>query len=403
MQAWHDAWSDTEGLERAEALFTEAFGGEPDGVWASPGRVNLIGEHTDYNAGLSLPIALPHRTFVAVRRRGDDQAAMVTGMQGDLRWEGAVTGLAPGIEPSWVAYCGGIAYPLRQEGLPVPGFEAAIVSCVPVGAGLSSSAAVECAMGLALGDLSGVPFDTDDAARARLAALAVRAENDVACAPTGGMDQAASLRSCTGHALLLDSADGTIRQVPFALEDNGLALLVIDTRTSHSLADGQYGRRREDCRNAAQLLGVNTLREIADTTAVVDLPLLLDALPQERLRARVRHVITEIDRVREFDQAMLAGCFAEAGRLMNDSHASLRDDYEVSAAELDVVVGAAQHAGALGARMTGGGFGGSAIALVPTDRLETVAERILAAVKTAGTPRPDLYLATAGAPGGRLR
>lgn len=402
MSAWHTAWTDEEGTNRALSLFRETFGGEPDGIWASPGRVNLIGEHTDYNGGLSLPIAIPHRTYIAVRRRNDDAVTMVTGVDGETRWTGTLTDIKPGVRPSWVGYCGGVAWALREDGFDVPGFDAAIASCVPLGAGLSSSASVECAMGLALGGLMDEDFGRDDDARAHLAKLCVRAENEVAGAPTGGLDQAASLRATADHAIVVDSRDGSVQQVPLPLTEHGLALIVIDTRASHSLADGQYGQRRADCHAAAELLGVADLREIAETVDRPRLPEMLASLPTERLRHRVRHVVTEIWRVREFHEAMKAGDVTLAGKLMDASHNSLRDGYEVSAPELDVVVNAARTAGALGARMTGGGFGGSAIALVRAKQAEEVAQAVLAAAREADHPTPELYLASADAPGERL-
>ncbi|MDO5697207.1 MAG: galactokinase [Dermatophilus congolensis] len=410
MGEWQQAWTDEVGVRDAKRLFAEMYGADaqPDGVWASPGRVNLIGEHTDYNGGLCLPIALPHRTYVAARRRDDNRAHIATNMmiRGAITssWSGQVEGIMPGVNipgmDEWESYCGGPAWALREDGVDVPGFELAIASCVPLGAGLSSSAAVECAVGLALGDLAGTPFDTDDASRARLARLCMLAENEIAGAPTGGMDQAASLRSKAGHALLLDCLDGSIEHVPFDLDAAGLELLVIDTRASHSLADGQYGQRRASCEAAAATLGVATLREIADGEEPLDS--VLGRLSDRYERRRVRHVVNEIRRVREFVAAASAGDWDEAGRLMNASHASLSFDYDVSCIELDTVVAAAQAAGALGARMTGGGFGGSAIALVRPEQREAVAEAVLRACADAGLATPVLHLATPSAPGERV-
>lgn len=396
MDDGQQAWSNEEGARRVRELFARTFGRAPDGVWASPGRVNLIGEHTDYNGGLCLPIALPHRTFVAASRRDDGGARMVSDLDESQVWEGRLDDIAPGGVNGWVAYCGGPAWALREEGVAVPGFDAAVVSCVPLGAGLSSSAAIECAVGLALADLAGAPLDGDDAARARLAALCVRAENEVAGAPTGGMDQAASLRSRAGHALLLDCLDGSIRQVPFDLAAAGLELLVIDTRASHTLADGQYGARRASCEAAATRLGIGTLREVTDLDAA------LAALDDDVTRARMRHVVTEIARVVAFVDRAEAGDWTAAGVLMNDSHNSLRDDYEVSCVELDSAVDAARAAGALGARMTGGGFGGSAIALVRAPDADAVGRAVLAAADEAGLVAPIIHMAVPSAPGARL-
>lgn len=394
------AWTPEEGLDAARAAFRAAFSTEPDEVWASPGRVNLIGEHTDYNGGLCLPIALPHRTYVAASRRDDDQVRMTTTLaDADSRpeqWTGTLSDIRPGGVEGWAAYAAGPAWSLRNAGIAVPGTDLAIASCVPLGAGLSSSAALECATGLAFSSLAGTPLDGDDAQRAQLAELCVEAENEVAGAPTGGMDQAASLRTRAGHALLLDCLDGSIRQVPLDLEHAGLRLLVIDTRASHSLTDGQYGERRSACEAAAAQLGVVTLREVNDLDSA------LARLDDEVARRRVRHVVTEIQRVLDVVAAAEADDWPTVGGLMNASHVSLRDDYEVSCIELDVAVEAAVGAGALGARMTGGGFGGSAIALVRTDDVDRVADAVLAAATSHDLVEPEVHVVAPAGPGQRL-
>lgn len=390
------AWSDSEGAERVRALFRETLGGEPDGVWASPGRVNLIGEHVDYNGGPCLPIALPHRTFVAARRTDASEVRLVSAQDPSDVWTGDLADLAPGRATGWIAYAGGPAWALAADGLAPGGFEAAIDSCVPTGAGLSSSAALECAVALALDDVYGLGQAADDAGRARLAAACVRAENEVAGAPTGGMDQAASLRTVAGHALLLDTLDLGVHQIPFDLTPLGLSLLVIDTRARHALVDGQYASRRAACEAAAAALGVDKLGRITDTAAA------LAALPDPTTRRRVRHVLTEIGRTKEVARLLTKGRIREAGPLLDASHASLRDDYEVSCVELDVAVDAARAAGALGARMTGGGFGGSAIALVEDSRAGTVADAVAAAFADHDFTPPRFLLAHAGAPGGRV-
>lgn len=397
------AWSTDEGIARATKLFTEAFGHEPDGVWASPGRVNVIGEHVDYNGGLCLPIALPHRTYVAASRRDDQQVRMVTDFAAEQPWQGSLDELGPGLLEGWSAYAGGPVWALRQDGVEVPGLELAITSCVPVGAGLSSSAAIECAVVLAARELAGGSTEVDAAERGHLAGLCMRAENEVAMAPTGGLDQAASVRTQEGQALLLDCAADSVQQVPFDLTSHGLCLLVADSRASHSLGDGQYGNRRAACDRAAGILGVASLRETADATSPERLDEVLATLPDEELRKRVRHVLTEIWRVEDLVQAMQQGDFERAGELMTASHASLRDDYQVSVREIDVLVEAALAAGALGARITGGGFGGSIVALVRADEVEQVAEALLQATREAGTPEPQPYLAVAAAPGQRMR
>ncbi|HLT85171.1 MAG TPA: galactokinase [Phototrophicaceae bacterium] len=406
MTALLPAWDDAQGAARARTLLAEAFGpGDDDGVWAAPGRVNLIGEHTDYNGGLCLPVALPHRTFVAVRRRSDRTVRLVSGQEGETRTVD-LDGVGPvgtaGEVTGWPAYVVGVAWAMVAEGLlpaeRATGFDVAVDSCVPYGAGLSSSAALESSVAIALDELWGLGLAADDAGRARLAAACIRAENEIAGAPTGGMDQSASLRAQEGHALLLDCRDGVTRQVPFDLAAAGLELLVMDTRAPHALVDGQYAQRRDSCERAARELGVATLRE------VTDLPAALDALTDPVARRRVRHVVTEIARVERFVDVLAGGSSGvqELGELMAASHASLRDDYEVSSPELDVAVEAAAGAGAVGARMTGGGFGGSAIALVPAGSAPQVTAAVEEAFRAAGFGAPAFLLAPASAPAARV-
>jgi len=389
MTTWVHAWDTTTGDERARAAFVAAYGVEPDGVWSAPGRVNLIGEHTDYNGGLCLPVALAHRTYAAVRRRGDSTARLVSAWDAAAARTLDLDAVAPGTVDGWTAYVAGVAWALRERGLRVAGFDVAVDSCVPVGSGLSSSAALSCSTALALDTLHGLAQD-----RAALAADCVRAENEVAGAPTGGMDQAAALRTTPGHALLLDCRDESVRHVPFDPAAAGLALLVVDTRAEHALVDGQYARRRATCEEAARLLGVPTLRDLTGSPGDAEraLATLADGTADGDLRVRrVRHVLSEIARVEAFVALLDAGRLRETGPLLDASHASLRDDYEVSCRELDVAVEAARAAGALGARMTGGGFGGSAIALVEAEAVGTVAEAVDAAFARAGL-RPPAFV-----------
>ncbi len=402
---WLESWSTEEGAHRVEMLFAEVFddGDAPDGVWSAPGRVNLIGEHTDYNAGLCLPTALPHRTYVALRRRDDDVVRLVSAQAPGQEWTTRLADVAPGAVSGWGSYVAGVAWALAQAGHAVPGFDAVVDSCVPFGAGLSSSAALECAVAVALDEVAGLGLAADDAGRAELAAACVRAENEIAGAPTGGLDQAASLRCSEGHALLLDCRPGlspleSATPVPFDLEAADLTLLVVDTRAEHQLVDGQYAERRATCEKAAELLGLSALREIPARS----LPGALDALaphdPDGVLRRRVQHVVTEIERTAEFADLVRAGRLDDVGPLMLASHASLQLDYEVSARELDLVVEAATRAGALGARMTGGGFGGSAIALVRKDDVDAVVATVQAAFDDAGLRAPGFRLAPPSAP-----
>jgi galactokinase len=380
--------------------FQEAYGSPPDGIWAAPGRVNLIGEHTDYNAGLVLPIALPQRTFAAAKKRDDKVIRMIsTGMGSVSHLE--LDDIAPGKISGWMRYPAGVLWALNAGGYPVGGLDVAFASEVPIGSGLSSSAAIEGAMGAAASDLFGFDLLSDDAGRASLATLCQRAENEIAGAPTGGMDQAASLRAQAGHALYLDCADGSVTHVPFTLEDHGLTLLVIDTRAEHKNSDGQYGKRRADCEKACEKLGVSSLREI-DPAALEAALARLSGFNAERLRKRVRHVVAEIERVRFAVKALQGDDFAELGRLFVDSHASMRDDYEISCAELDCAVTSALEAGALGARMTGGGFGGSAIALVYTDALALTEKAISTAFTAHRFAVPRFIRAVAAGPATRV-
>lgn len=409
---WVDAWTVDEGSARVRALFADRFGTEPDGVWSAPGRVNLIGEHTDYNGGLCLPIALPHRTYAAVRATpGSDVVRLVSAQERAEVREVALADVGPGTVEGWPAYVAGVAWALREAGHAVGGFEVAVDSCVPYGAGLSSSAALECAVAVALDALFGLGLagtveHPDDAGRTVLVDACRRAENEIAGAPTGGLDQSSSLRTQAGHALLLDCLDASVRQVPFDLAAHGLALLVVDTRAEHALVDGQYAQRRASCEEAARRLGVQVLREVRPDTLGDALAALAHGTgwdgsgsdEAEVLVRRVRHVVTEIARVEEFVGLLDADEVEEVGPAMDASHASLRDDYEVSCRELDLTVEAARDAGALGARMTGGGFGGSAIALVRAGEVEQVAAAVADAFAREDLRAPAFLVATAGPP-----
>ncbi len=401
---WVTAWTRPEGAARAAAAFRGAFRTEPDGVWSAPGRVNVIGEHTDYNAGLCLPIALPHRTYVALHSRTDAVVRLFSAQEpsGGI-WEADLDDVTPGSVSGWGTYVAGVAWALREAGYEhVSGFDAVVDSCVPYGAGLSSSAALECAVAVALDDQHGLLLSGDDEGRTRLAEVCVRAENAIAGAPTGGLDQTASLRSRPGHAMLLDFRDGATRPVPLDLAAVDRALLVVDTRAEHQHAGGQYAARREACDRAAHLLGVESLRDVRDAdAALARLGELVPGADGAELCRRVRHVVTENARVEQVTQLLAAGRVDDVGPVLTAAHASLRDDYEVSCRELDLAVGTALAAGALGGRMVGGGFGGSAIALVRADDVAPVATAVAAAFAEAGLADPAFLVATPQEPAGR--
>jgi galactokinase len=378
--------------DRAVAELARAWGAEPDGVWTAPGRVNLIGEHVDYNGGRCLPLALDRVTAAAVRVREDDQVRLASDDPDAEPFTGRLSELGPGSVSGWAAYAAGVLWALQKAGIEVPGMDVAVSSDVPLGAGLSSSASLECAVALAAAELAG--RSDAPALRRLLVEAAIRAENEVVGAATGGMDQTVAMLAEEGAALLIDTRDGATEPVPLGLAEAGLQLLVIDTRVRHALADGQYGQRRADCEEAARLLGVGLLGEAT--------PADVDRLTDPRLRARARHVVSEIARVDELVALVRAGRVAECGPLLDASHASLRDDYEVSAVELDTVVAAATAAGALGARMTGGGFGGSAIALVPEHAVSDVEAAVVSACAERGLTRPATLVVTSGPAARRL-
>jgi galactokinase len=371
--------------------FGDCFGGRPEQVWRAPGRANLIGEHTDYNQGWVLPFALDLGVTVAAGRRGDGVLAIrsrqAPGAPADL----PLAALAPGAVTGWAAYPAGVAWALREAGHPLAGGASlAVDSDLPQGAGLSSSAALECAAALALDGLDGLGLP-----RPVLATLAQRAENDFVGVPSGIMDQSASLLSRAGHALLLDCRTGATTGVPLDPAAAGLALLIVDTRARHALGDGRYAQRRRECERAAALLGVASLR---DVTSLADLGRLADPV----LRRRARHVITENARVEQTVTLLIGGDLAGVGGLLYASHASLARDFEVSWPEADVAVDAAMAAGALGARMMGGGFGGSALALVPAGQ-RAVSAAITAEFTRRGWPPPAFFPAMPSAGAFRLR
>jgi galactokinase len=384
-------------VELVVAAFRERTGAEPEGVWAAPGRVNVIGEHTDYNGGFVLPVALPHTTRAALGRRTDGRLSL-TSLQhpgGDVELD--LADLRPGTPPGWGGYVAGVVAELREAVGSAGGLDVVVDGDVPAGAGLSSSAALSCSAALGLRDLLGL-----DLTREQLVDVARRAENDHVGAPTGILDQSAALLCRAGCALFLDTRDRSSQQVPFDLAAAGLALLVIDTGETHSHADGGYGDRRTECEQAADRLGVGLLREVTDVTGLGSLD---DGSPEGAvLLRRARHVLTEDARVRQVVATLRAGDDPRAiGPVLTAGHASLRDDFQISTALLDATVATAIDAGAHGARMVGGGFGGSAIALVDADAVDAVTDAVTTRFAADGHGPPRTFRAVPSDGARRLR
>ncbi|WP_349902337.1 galactokinase [Parafrigoribacterium humi] len=375
--------------------FTALYGHAPESLWSGPGRANLIGEHTDYNGGFVLPFAINRRTVLAIGRR-DDRVMRVSSSFAEETIELSLDELRPENLSGWSAYPFGVAWALAQKVAgdrradldSVAGFDIHLDSNVPVGAGLSSSAAIESAVALALNELWGLGLD-----RRTLAKVGQLAENEAVGAPTGIMDQSASLLGEADSAVFLDCRSLESEVVPLGLEAAGLAILVIDTHVSHQHATGGYTERRASCERGAAALGVDSLRDVS----VADLGLARELLDDVTFR-RVRHVVTENQRVLDTVATLKEHGPAAIGDLLDASHRSMRDDFEISVPELDLAVETAQSSGAIGARMTGGGFGGSAIALVPEESLSLVEVAIDGAFAEHGYGQPTTFVVSA-APG----
>jgi galactokinase len=368
--------------EAVTAAFTQLVRHEPTGVWAAPGRVNLIGEHTDYNDGFVLPFALTQWVVVAAAPR-EDRAWRVRSLNRRQTETFGPDDLEPGRVEGWAAYVAGVVWALAEAGHHVDGADLVLGSDVPAGAGLSSSAALECAVLTALVDLSGL-----DVAPLERARLARRCENEYVGAPTGLLDQAASTLCEADRALFLDCRSAETRQVPLDLPAAGLELLVLDTKTPHSHVTGEYGDRRRACEEAARIIGVPALRDVT----VDQLDHVLAKLPDDVMRRRVRHVVTEDARVLDAVSIADDGRPADLGPLLDASHVSMRDDFEITVPTVDLAVETARAAGALGARMTGGGFGGCIIALVPEGRSDAVGEAVARAFAEAGHGAPAWFV-----------
>ncbi|MHB9753285.1 galactokinase [Streptomyces sp. BYX5S] len=375
--------------------FKDLFGYEPAGVWAAPGRVNLIGEYTDFNEGFVMPLALPHTAVAAVARREDGvlrlHSADIDAPVVELRVD-ELAPLSKYGQGGWAAYPAGVVWALRDAGHSVGGADIHLASTVPTGAGLSSSAALEVVTAYAMNDLYELGL-----AGAELAVLAQRAENAFVGVPCGVMDQMASACATEGHALHLDCRDLSIRQVPFDLPAHGLQLLVVDTRVKHELGDGAYAERRAGCEEGARVLGVSHLRDVSYAelgSSVAELEL---AGVDEKVVRYVRHIVTDNHRVERVIELLDAGDVRAIGPILVQGHVSLRDDLRISCPELDLVVGTAMTSGAVGARMTGGGFGGSAVVLVEADDADTVTKAITTAFADAGFTAPRVFPAVPSA------
>ena len=337
-------------MSSIEEKFLETFGEEPDLVAAAPGRVNLIGEHIDYSEGFVLPFAIKDRTMVAARKRDDSTVRIASAQRRSKIVTVDISEVKPGLKGEWERYALGVLWSMGVKS----GVDLLIDGHVPLGAGLSSSAALECSVATAMNNLFDMGFNLEELAR-----LTQKAENQYVGVPCGIMDQSVSLMASRGFALLLDCRDLSTRNIPFDVASHGLELLIIDTQAHHALTDGGYAERRASCEAVAAKLSVKSMREL--TMAQLDSA---RATLSETEYIRARHAITEMKRVLDCVDALGSGDFVKVGQLINDSHRSLRDDYTVSCPELDTAVEASLAAGALGSRMVGGGFGGSAIALI---------------------------------------
>ena len=341
-------------MSSIEEKFLQTFGDEPDLIAAAPGRVNLIGEHIDYSEGFVLPFAIKDRTTAAIRKRDDSTVRIASAQRRNKIVTVDINNVKPGLKGEWERYALGVLWSMDVK----TGVDLLIDGHVPLGAGLSSSAALECSVATAVNHLFDMGFSLEDLAR-----LTQRAENQYVGVPCGIMDQSVSLMATVGSALLLDCRDLSTRNIPFDVASSGLELLIIDTQAHHALTDGGYAERRASCESVAAKLGIKSMRELT-----------MDQLEAGKAQltqveyVRARHAVSEMKRVLDCVEALSKSDFVMVGELINQSHISLRDDYTVSCPELDTAVDASLAAGALGSRMVGGGFGGSAIALIETSK-----------------------------------
>lgn len=369
--------------------FEELFGRKPEVISEAPGRVNLIGEHIDYSEGFVLPFAIADRTYAAIAARTDGLVRIASHQRKEKIFTIDIHDVKPGSKGDWEKYVLGVLWSLGITS----GVDILVDGSVPAGAGLSSSAALECSVAVGLNELFSLNTSLENLARATQ-----RAENDYVGVPCGIMDQSVSLMGKSGAALLLDCRDLSTESIPFNVADAGLELLIIDTQAHHALVDGGYAERRAACESVAAKLNIPSMRHLT-----------LEVLQASREKItetefiRARHAVTEIARVLDAVKALRASDFATLGNLINQSHASLRDDYAVSCPELDVAVTASLAAGAMGARMVGGGFGGSAIALIKAEDVADTRDAVTKAFETHGFKRPRFFtsLPSAGASAAR--
>ena len=364
-------------MSQIEKKFLETFGVEPDLVAAAPGRVNLIGEHIDYSDGFVLPFAIKDRTLVAARKRNDSTVRIASAQRRNKIVTVDISKVKPGLKGEWERYALGVLWALGVK----EGVDLLIDGHVPLGAGLSSSAALECSVATAMNHLFDLGFNLEELAR-----LTQKAENQYVGVPCGIMDQSVSLMATQGSALLLDCRDLSTKNIPFDVASSGLELLIIDTQAHHALTDGGYAERRASCESVVAKLGITSLRELSMEQLENSRGLL-----SETEFVRARHAITEMKRVLECVDALSKSEFEKVGELINQSHASLRDDYTVSCPELDSAVEAALAAGALGSRMVGGGFGGSAIALIQASKTTETIRSIEKAFASKGFKAPRFF------------
>ena len=364
-------------MSQIEKKFLETFGAEPDLVAAAPGRVNLIGEHIDYSDGFVLPFAIKDRTLVAARKRGDSTVRIASAQRRNKIVTVDISTVKPGLKGEWERYALGVLWALGVK----EGVDLLIDGHVPLGAGLSSSAALECSVATAMNHLFDLGFNLEELAR-----LTQKAENQYVGVPCGIMDQSVSLMATQGSALLLDCRDLTTKNIPFDVASSGLELLIIDTQAHHALTDGGYAERRSSCESVVAKLGITSLRELSMEQLENSRGLLTET---EFVRAR--HAVTEMKRVLECVEALSNSDFERVGQLINQSHISLRDDYTVSCPELDTAVEAALAAGALGSRMVGGGFGGSAIALIQASKTTETIKAVEKAFSSKGFKAPRFF------------